>query len=104
MSENLGYYLNFSASDALYEDGGPLAGSDQADTLQLGPYREHIDITYEWIRVGHDGDPVGVFADGVWKVGLERIPRGKNVWHVGPSPNALIFSDFAVTARPLDPS
>lgn len=102
MPDSIAYYVNFSASDALYEDGGPLAGSGQVDAMQLGPYLDHVDVTYEWIRIGHDGDPVAVFADGVWKVGLERIPQGGSVWRTAASPNALIFSDFAVTARLRD--
>jgi hypothetical protein len=104
MPESLQYYLNFSACDALYEPGGPLADSTQVDALQLGPYPDYIELTYGWLRVGHDGEQIALFKDGVWRVGLERIPQGNGAWTIGASPNALLFSDVAITARPTAPS
>lgn len=87
--------VSFSASDAMYEEGGALFGSEQPDGLELGPF-EYVQLTYETVTVGPDGDPIGFFTDGLWSVGVERIPLNDKWWSVGPAPDGLLFSDVVL--------
>jgi hypothetical protein len=47
--------VDFSASEAMFECGGALCGSSQPDSLELGPF-EYVQLTYETLRVGPDGE------------------------------------------------
>lgn len=94
------YKLHFSASEALYDDGGPLVGSDQVDMLTLGPFPDdYVELTYEYLRVAPDGDHVAAFdiERGVWVVGVDSKLRGVVTVLNGPDPNGLVFSDVVIS-------
>ena len=92
-------YITFSASDALYDEGGPLFGSDQRDELILGPFPDFVQITYDTVRVGdNDEDTIAFYRDGLWRVGVARIPEGNGQYSVGPCDESLLFSDLTLTA------
>lgn len=92
-------YLHCHASEAMYDDGSPLANTDQPDTLRLGPF-PYIELTYETVRVGPSGEPVGFLVDGVWSIGPHRERRVSGWTEVGPSPDGLLFSDLSIHTQP----
>lgn len=93
--------ISFTASEVLYEPGGALYESKQPDSLELGPF-DFVQLTYEGIRVGPDGDHIGFFKDGLWALGVETIPLGQSWSKFGPAPNALLFSDVGIYSEDDD--
>lgn len=90
--------ITCTASEAMYEEGA-LYGSDQPDFLELGPY-EFVQLTYEGLRVGPDGDHIGFYSHGVWSIGVQHvpIPDAPGWRNFGPSPDGLLFSDVTISA------
>jgi hypothetical protein len=97
-------YITFIAADALYEDGGPLHGSDQPDCLPLGPFSESVQLTYADLRVGAEGDVIAHYGDGLWRVGEARVPDGSGWRSLGPCEHSLLFSDVTITVRETEPT
>ena len=101
-------YLHFEASEALYysaEDTGGedglLHGSDQQDSLVLGPFPEFIQLTYQYVRVGPDGDHIAAFDPerGVWVIGIDMMHLGPINVLSGHDQDGMIFSDVVITER-----
>ena len=99
MTDDL-YYVTFTASDAMFDEHGPLHGREQIDSLTLGPFPSYVELTYEFLRVGPNGDNIAAFADGFWKVGFERTSHGDTCTITTVSDNALIFSDVTISCVP----
>lgn len=69
----MGLYVHFSSSER--ENEPPRV---------LGPYDEFVQLTYNLLRSGPDGDPLAtVDADGFWRIGDE----------------GLTYTDIVVSAR-----
>ena len=93
----LEYMVRFSASDALYEQG--FVPLEQPDSVELGPFPDYVEITYEYLRVGPDGEHVASFADGLWVIGYDSETHGH--WtRLTPAEHGARFSDIVITARP----
>lgn len=97
-------YVTFTASDALYEDGGPLVGSDQPDCLPLGPFADSVQLTYADLRVGAAGEVIARYSDGLWRVGEARVPDGNSWRSLGPCEHSLLFSDVTISVRETRPT
>jgi hypothetical protein len=90
-----GTQVVFEASEALYEEGGPLSGSEQPQRLELGTF-EFVQLTYEGLRVGPEGEHIAFLVDGLWRLGVEHVPSGNGWTSFGPAPNGLVFSDVII--------
>lgn len=102
------YMLNLSASESLYDgpefgasQPGPLYGSDQPDRMTLGPFPDYVELTYEYLRVGPDGDHIAAFDTerGVWVVGVTSEQHGIVTEMKGHDPDGTIWSDIVITVK-----
>jgi hypothetical protein len=95
------YMLHLYASETLYEEGGPLYGSDQPESMKLGPYPDYIELTYKFLRVGPDGDHLAAFdaKREVWVVGVDIEQRGIITVMKGHDPNGTVWSDITITIK-----
>jgi hypothetical protein len=61
-------YLHFEAADGLFEGG--LAKPDQPERVTLGPFPDYVQLTYESVRVGPEGEHVAAYdvERGVWQL------------------------------------
>jgi hypothetical protein len=99
------YMLHLSASESLYdgpefgtETPGPLYKSNQPETLTLGPFPDYIELTYEYIRTGPDGEHIAAFdcKRGVWVVGVNTEQRGVVNVMKGHDPDGTVWSDVVI--------
>lgn len=82
------------ASESLYE--GEVCHPDQPSTLELGEFDlDFIQLTYEFLRVGPDGDHIAICEDGYWfPIKEELLPNG---WSRGSADhNGGIYSDVTI--------
>src|SRR3954468_18711714 len=102
------YMLNLSASEALYDGPefgndtpGPLYKSNQPDSMVLGPFPDYIELTYEYVRVGPEGEHIAAFDSerGVWVLGVNSTQRGIITQMEGHDPDGTVWSDVVITAK-----
>lgn len=90
------YVVDASASDAFMEGEAP--APDQPTAVRFGPLEGYVELTYDKLRCGPDGDCIGVYnADaGCWELDgllfsdlvISVVPRheahsGSGVWGTG---------------------
>lgn len=102
------YMLYLSASESLYDGPdfgtptpGPLYQSDQPEMMTLGPFPDYIELTYEYLRVGPEGDHLAAFDSerGVWVLGIDSERVGVINVMKGHDPNGTVWSDIAIRVK-----
>lgn len=71
-------------------------GSEDRFSLTYGPF-EFVQLTYDSLRVGPDGDEVGYFKDGFWYFhpNIESL-SGKNIFGGTPGTKDDRYSDVVI--------
>jgi hypothetical protein len=92
----MGIKLTFSVSPALTEVEEPDVDlSKQPEEITLGPF-EFVQLTYEGLRVGPNGEHIAFLKDGLWHLGVEHTPIGNGWESFGPASDAALFSDVSM--------
>lgn len=97
------YWLVFYAADSVYEAG--LLRRDrvtQPNPLFLGPFTARLALTYEYIHVGPDADPVAAWDStyGVWRVSVDPEIRGALSIVEEAHAGGMIYTDVQVSTIP----
>lgn len=68
------HYIHFQRSDALFENFN--LPEDAEHDRKLGPFDEFVQLTYEGLRVGPDGDHIAYFdyTRGAWFIERDDSP------------------------------
>lgn len=56
---------------------------DELEIVELGPF-EYVELTYEFLRTGPEGEMIGCFNEGVWWLDGNKYPFSDlDVWAEG---------------------
>ena len=91
-------FVHFEASETLYE--GEVVAPDQPERLTIGPF-EFVQLTYEWLRIGPDGEHFAIHRDGLWEI-IEEIPQVGYVQVMDRDTvvtNGMLFSDVTISTE-----
>lgn len=69
------YMVSFQRSGAVFENENlGLRNGVDSSALLLGPYPDFVQLTYEGLRVGPEGEHIANYADGYWYVEADDSP------------------------------
>lgn len=90
-------YVHFECSEALFENG--TVPPEHVESLTIGPF-DFVQMTYEWFRVGPEGDHVAVHKDGLWYIVADEDRDGPVMnSDTVRTKDDLIFSDITINTE-----